>query len=163
MLPASFFQMCNKKKKGDTFHLRYFSIIKWVMDQRGTVLTQIIGNFVCAIRKHPEKHSVSAADRLASFIHPGCYEHTTGVNALHEDVTSDCEVPPGTNSVKLDLAWLRSGCLLTGRVVLLTSTHHWWSPMTLTAWSASVAHVTGRWVRTCRKVKTWGPGSVMLM
>ena len=139
--------------------------MKWkrVMKQRVSVLTQIIGNFVRAICKHPEEHSVSAADQIASFIHPGCYEHTTGLYALQEDVTSDCEVLPGTYSVsvKSELAGSRSGGLLTGRVVLPTLTTdsllwHWWPgqrqwPM----WWAAQSEPVGRWRRGVRGRSCW--------
>ena len=53
------------------------------MKQDVILLTKIIGNFVGAVCKHPEEDSFSAADWLASFIHPGCYENTTSINTLH--------------------------------------------------------------------------------
>lgn len=75
-----------------------------------TLLTEIIGNFVCAICEHPEEHSLCAAGRLASFIHPGCYEYSTSPNALHEHVTCNRQVLPVTqqNSV-LSEVWRDPG------------------------------------------------------
>lgn len=66
-----------------------------------TLLTKIIGNFVCSICKHPEEDSFSATGRLASSIHPGCYEYSTSLYALHEHVTCNRQVLPVTqqNSV----------------------------------------------------------------
>ena len=63
------------------------------MKQRVMLLTNIIGNFVGAICKHPEEDSVSAADWPPSFVHSGCYENTTS-NTLHEDITCNRQVLP---------------------------------------------------------------------
>ena len=68
------------------------------MRQRGVTLTQIISNFVGAIRKNPEEDSFGAADRLASFIHPGRDKRAAGFHSLHEDVTRDRHVLPVTHT-----------------------------------------------------------------
>ena len=121
------------------------------------LLTEIIGHFVCAVCKHPEEDPPSAADALPSFIHPRCYEHSPGLHALHEHITADRHVLPGTQerfnvghkpgfyTVKLAHEHVE---VLEG-----STPHHWWSPMTLMVWSASATHVMGLSVRTWRKVK----------
>lgn len=58
------------------------------------LLTNIVGNFIGAICKHPEEDPVSTADCFPSFVHPCCYEHTTTANSLHENVTRNRQVLP---------------------------------------------------------------------
>lgn len=59
------------------------------------ILTQIIGNFECAVCKQPEKDSFSRAHSLASSVHPGSNEYTTSHDSLHEDITCNRQVLPG--------------------------------------------------------------------
>lgn len=145
------------------------SFIKCLKKQRVILLTEIIGNFVCAVCKHPEEDSFSAADWLAPFIHPGCYEYTTGLNVLHEDITCNRQVLPATlkgfstvNLVNLPINILTETPVLKMNSIMyhpLTTDsllRHWWfGPHQSPTWWVSQSEPVVRWRREVQGQSGW--------
>lgn len=67
-------------------------------------LTEVVGDLVGAVSKHPEEKALSVANSLAAFIHSGCDEDTSSVPALHEHITRHRHVLPAWEEEEETLA-----------------------------------------------------------
>lgn len=80
---------------------------------RTEILTYVIGDFIGAIRKHPEKHPLGVSDSLSPLIHSSGDEHPPCLDSFDEDVTCYCQVLPAQKKEKHSNT-MRSSIILCG-------------------------------------------------